>query len=262
MNLIRAFVRDNFAILKSTLKSKAMENNNVVRNYDKFNNCMHTESGRYYFSKRMTRDEGFFCLLVHEKKTKSEAISFVVTANALDVWPNLKSSRFIIRINDYENIDLGKGVFLGSDVYHNEQGIGPYCEQTVCYNISLAQLKKICDARTTELCFSGSIYPAFALPANFIYWCQTFYNGAFDCNAYLEGVAAINSEQRVGKIKSVIFWCAMIVSLIVIVNFFSSAFGTGDLGDLLIGVIGAIVWLVVLLMKSKVARTIISIFVS
>lgn len=246
---------------KSFLKCKVMENNNVVRNYDKFNNCMHTESGRYYFSKRMTRDEGFFCCLVHEKKQKSETVSFVVTANALDVWPNLRSSRMIIRVNDYENIDLGKGVFLGSDVYHNEQGIGPYCEQTVCYDISLAQLKKICDARSTELYFSGSIYPSFELPPNFIYWCQTFYNGAFDGNAYLDGVAALNSEHRMGVIKSVIFWCAMIISLIVIINLFSSGFDTGDLGDLLIGVVGSIVWLIVLLLKSRVARIIMSIFV-
>lgn len=229
-----------------------MANNNVVKNFDKFSNHSHTQSAiRYNFNRENGRDNAFYCNLSHLKNDNDEIISFVVTANAFD-WPGVKHSHMIIRINDAENIDLGKGTTIGTDVYHNLDGIGPFCEEVVSFHISLAQFKKICDAKSVEMKFPGTIYPEFALAPNFISWCQSFYNGAIDSSAYTAGVAAMDAEVQAAQNKNTIFWVAMIVGLVVIiVLFLTEAY--------VAGVIGAMIWFIIVFAKSPTLRAILSI---
>lgn len=230
-----------------------MVNNNVVKNFDKFSNTTHTQTNiRYNFNNKNGRDYAFYCNLIHTKYDNDEVISFVVTANDLD-WPRVKRSHMIIRINDAENFDLGEGTTIGTDVYHNLDGEGPFCEEITSFQISLDKFKKICDAKSVEIKFPGTIYPAMTLAPNFISWCQSFYNGAIDSSAYTSGVAAMDAEVQAAKIKNTIFWIAMIVALVVIVILFITE-------AYVAGVIGAIVWFVILIIKSPTFRAILYLF--
>ena len=230
-----------------------MVNNNVVKNFDKFSNTTQTHTNvPYSFNNKKGRDYAFGCNLIHTKDDNDEVISFVVTANDLD-WPRVKHSHMIIRINDAENFDLGRGTTIGTDVYHNLDGNGPFCEEIISFQISLDKFKMICDAKSIEIKFPGSIYPAISLAPNFISWCQSFYNGAIDTSAYISGVAAIDAEVQAAQNKNTIFWIAMIAALVaIVILFITEAYVEGS--------IGAIVWLVILAIKSPTFRAILSLF--
>lgn len=192
---------------------------------------------RYNFNRKTGREGAFHAkfLCSSDFSEKKDFFMLLITANMKSMNPNIKNSTLFLKVDGKTIRPRRVGDAIESEYsFYNE---GTYYEEIVPYRISRDELKTICDAHSVVVSYPNTFYGSKTLSTDFIAWCQCVYNETVDASAYPDAYKIIESSQKNGEIRNIVFWI-VIIGLIIfgIILFRNDSF----LGGLL-AIIGAVV---------------------
>jgi hypothetical protein len=107
----------------------------------------------------------------------------------------LEKKSFIIRINNSENIQLGRptidrkdGQKSLYDYHYDIYKFYKWYEESYKYEITPEQLQKICEADMVAIKVNNRVYDDKSFQHLFLEYCQIFYNGTYDSTLYIDTV--------------------------------------------------------------------------
>ena len=119
----------------------------------------------------------------------SDKLKLIIEYNGIYDKSLLEKDRFIIRINDNENIELEKPK-VTRDKYFDHHCNKKRYDECYEYEITKEQLQKICESNSMSIRMGGDTCE---YKMKDIYLCRVFYNGVYDSNQYTDAVSYLDS---------------------------------------------------------------------
>lgn len=119
----------------------------------------------------------------------------------------LEENSFLIRINNSENIQLGRPMIdrksgqERSPYYYNDSEFYNWYKEWYTYEITLEQLQKICEADTVAIKVNNQVYDDKNFQHLFLEHCQIFYNGTYDSTLYTDTVKKQYEKEKEEKLR-------------------------------------------------------------
>ena len=119
----------------------------------------------------------------------------------------LEKKSFIIRINNSENIQLGRPtidrnngqeLLLDYDYkeHKEEYKFYKWYKEWYKYEITPEQLQKICEADMVAIKVNNRVYDDKSFQHLFLEYCQIFYNGTYDSTLYIDTIKNKNKKEE------------------------------------------------------------------
>lgn len=118
----------------------------------------------------------------------------------------LEENSFLIRINNSENIQLGRPIIdrkSGQErsYDYNDSKFYNWYKEWYTYEITLEQLQKICEADTVAIKVNNQVYDDKNFQHLFLEHCQIFYNGTYDSTLYTDTVKKQYKKEKEEKLR-------------------------------------------------------------
>lgn len=124
----------------------------------------------------------------------SDKLNLIIEYNGIYGSRQLEKHRFIIRINDNENIELDKPKVVTRKKYYDrdydEERYDELYDECYEYEITKEQLQKICESNSMSIRMGGNTCEC---QMDDIYLCRVFYNGVYDSNQYTDAIDYLDS---------------------------------------------------------------------
>ncbi len=114
----------------------------------------------------------------------------------------LEENSFWIRINNSENIQLGRPIIdRKSGKERSDSEFYNWYKEWYTYEITPEQLQKICEADTVAIKVNNQVYDDKNFQHLFLEHCQIFYNGTYDSTLYTDTVKKQYKKEKEEKLR-------------------------------------------------------------